>query len=312
MALREGTPHQLRSLTLQHRPSDGPLSLSISSPKARHDRIRKASVVSEPEVLVHRDGVPVYEIRAQRGLLLGDNRLVQLDGAVELTHLQEPFTVVTGERLRWDTRRGHVVVTVNLEVRRQDVQATAGRAEFDVASKDLTLHERVVVLDRSPQAEDLRLEATTLHWNLASGDLMAPGLVKGWQNAPGAEVQAIQGVNLTGNSQRRWLELQGPVQLQTRREGQWQARDSVLWWLERQRLESPGLLEAQVGALQISGRSAALDLNQGVLTVAEDCRLRQPGETLDAQQCRWDQQEGKILASGGVTFSGPTPAVTTP
>ena len=306
-ALREGTPHELKSFTLQHHPSDGRLSLSLSSPGARHDRTRKTSVVTTPQALIHRDGVPVYTIRAQRGLFLGNNRLVQLDGTVELVHLGEPSTVVRGERLRWDTHRGHMTVTVNLEVIRQDVRMTAGRAEFDFAGRDLTLHDQVVVLDRSPQADDLHLEATTLHWNLASGDLRAPGLVKGRQNAPGGAVQSVQGINLTGNSQQRWLELQAPVQLQTRQAGQWQARDSVLWWLDRQRLESPGLLEAQVGDLQISGRAAALDLKQGVLTVAEDCRFRQPDETLNAQQCRWDRQEGTISARGGVTFSGIVP-----
>ena len=298
--LQQGEPHQLQAFTLQHYPSEGGLTLSLSSPKARHDWNRKSSVVATPQVLVHRDGVPVYEIRAQRGLLLGNNRLVQLDGTVKLVHLQEPSTVVTGERLRWDTGRGRMAVTVNLEVTRQDMQATAGWAEFDFGSKDLTLHDQVVVLDRSPPADDLHLEATTLHWNLGSGDLRAPGLVKGWQNDPAGEVQSLEGVNLTGNSQGRWLQLQAPVRLQTRRAGQWQARDAVLWWLDEQRLESPGLLEAQVGEQQISGRSAALDLQQGMVTIAEDCRFHQPGENLTAQQCRWDWQEKTIAARGGV------------
>ena len=301
-ALREQPPHRLSSFSLRHHPSAGQLSLSLSSPRARHDWTRKTSVVSAPQALVHRDGVPIYGIQAQRGLLLGNNRLVQLDGAVELVHLQEPSTVVRGERLRWDTGRGPMTMTINLTVTRQDVEVTAGRAELDFASKDLAFHDQVVVLDRSPQADDLRLEATTLHWNLANGDMMAPGLVKGWQNAPTGEVQFVQGVNLTGNSRRRWLELQGPVLLQTRRAGQWQAQGDVRWWLDQQRLESPGLLESQVGDLQVSGRSAVLDLEQGLLTVAEDCRFHQPGETLDAQQCRWNWQEETILAQGGVTL----------
>ena len=301
-ALREQAPHELQSFTLRHHPSNTPLSLSLSSPKARHDWTRKSSVVTTPEAVVHRDGVPIYGIRSQRGLLLGNNRLVQLDGAVELVHLQEPSTVVTGERLRWDTHRGHMTMTVNLTVNREHMQVRAGRAELNFASKDLTFHDQVVVLDQSPQADHLRLEATTLHWNLASGDMMAPGLVKAGQAAPGGEVQSVQGFNLTGNSQERWLELQAPVQLQTRQAGQWQARDSVLWRLDRQQLESPGLLEAQAGALQVSGRSAVLDLKQGVLTTGEDCRFHQPGETLTAQQCRWNWQDRTIMARGEVTL----------
>lgn len=299
-ALQEQAPHELQSFSLQHHPSDTPLSLSLSSPKARHDWTRKASVVTTPEALVHRDGVPIYGIRSQRGLLLGNNRLVQLDGAVELVHLQEPSTVVTGERLRWDTHRGLMTMTINLTVNREHVQVSAGRAELDFASNDLTFHDQVVVLDQSPQADDLRLEATTLHWNLASDDLMAPGPVKAGQTGPDGAVQSVQGFNLTGNSQERWLELQAPVQLQTRQAGQWQARDSVLWWLDRQQLESPGLLEAQAGALQVSGRSAVLDLKQGVLTIGEGCRFHQPGETLTAQQCRWNWQDRTVLARGGV------------
>ena len=297
------------AFTLQHHPADGALSLSLSSPKARHDWNRKTSVVTTPEAVVHRDGVPIYRISAQRGLLLGNNRLVELDGAVELVDLQEPSTVVTGERLQWDTDRGHMTVTVNLQVTRQEMEATAGWAEFDFASRDLTLHDQVVVLDRSPQADDLQLEVTTLHWNLASGDLSAPGPVKGWQNSPGGEVQSLQGVDLTGNSRQRWLVLQAPVQLQTRRSGQWQARDSVLWRLDRQRLESPGSLEARMGDRRVSGRTAALDLKEGVLTVAEDCQFHQPAETLTAQQCRWDWRNGKVSAQGGVVFNGVLPTV---
>ena len=301
-ALRERVPHELKSFSLEHHTAGGQLSLSLSSPRARHDWNRKTSVVTTPQALIHRDGVPVYEVRAQRGLLLGNNRLVQLDGAVELVHLQEPPTVVTGERLRWDTDRGHMAITINLAIARQHLRMTAGRAELDFASQDLSLQDQVVVLDQSSQADDLRLEAKTLHWNLASGDMMAPGLVKAWQNAPGGEVQSMQGVNLTGNSQRRWLELQAPVRLQTRRAGQWQARDNVRWWLDQQQLESPGVLEARMGELQLSGRSAVLDLKQDLLTIAEDCQFHQPGETLNAQQCRWNWQEGTILASGEVTL----------
>lgn len=302
MALQEQAPHELQSFSLQHHSSETPLSLSLSSPKARHDWIRKTSVVTTPEALVHRDGVPVYKIRAQRGLLLGNNRLVQLDGGVEMVHLQEPPTVVTGERLRWDTQRGRMTMTVNLMVNHEHMQVSAGRAELDFASRDLTFHDQVVVLDQSPQSDDLHLEATTLHWNLSSGDMAAPGPVKAGQTAPGGVVQSVQGFNLTGNSQERWLVLQAPVQLQTRQAGRWQARDSVLWRLDRQQLESPGLLEAQAGDLQASGRSAVLDLKQGVLTIGEGCRLHQPGETLTAQQCRWNWQDRTILARGGVTL----------
>ncbi|MXW40460.1 MAG: hypothetical protein F4Z75_04790 [Synechococcus sp. SB0668_bin_15] len=299
-ALQDQAPHELQSFSLQHHSSETPLSLSLSSPKARHDWIRKTSVVTTPEALVHRDGVPVYKIRAQRGLLLGNNRLVQLDGLVEMVHLQEPPTVVTGERLRWDTHQGRMTMTVNLTVNREHVQVSAGRAELDFASRDLTFHDQVVVLDQSPQADHLRLEATTLRWNLSSGDMAAPGQVKAGQTAPGGAVQSVQGFNLTGNSQDRWLEMQAPVQLQTRQAGQWRARDSVLWWLDRQQLESPGLLEARAGDLQASGRSAVLDLKQDVLTIGEACRFHQPGETLTAQQCRWNWQDRTILARGGV------------
>lgn len=301
-ALRERVPHKLKSFSLEHHTADGQLSLSLSSPRARHDWNRKTSVVTTPQALVHRDGVPVYGIRARRGLLLGNNRLVQLDGAVELVHLQKPSTVVTGERLRWDTDQGHMTMAIKLAVTRQDLRMTAGWAELDFARRDLALHDQVVVLDQSPQADHLRLEATALQWNLASGDMRAPGLVKAWQTAPGGEVESIQGVNLTGNSQSRWLELEGPVQLETRRAGQWQARGDVRWWLDRQQLDSPGVLEARMGELQISGRAATLDLKQGLLTIAEDCQFHQPSETLNAQQCRWNWQEGTILAQGGVTL----------
>ena len=298
--LQEQAPHELQSFSLRHQSSNAQVSLSLTSPRARHDWTRKTSVVTTPQAFVHNDGVPVYGIRAQRGLLLGNNRLVQLDGAVELVHLQEPPTVVTGERLRWDTHRGHMTMTVNLMVNREHMHVSAGRAELDFASRDLVFHDQVVVLDQSPQADDLRLEATTLHWNLASGDMVAPGLVKAGQGAPGGAVQSVQGFNLMGNSRQRWLVLQAPVQLQTRRAGRWQAQGDVRWLLDQQQLESSGLLEAQAGALQVSGRSARLDLKQDVLTIAEDCRFHQPGETLTAQQCRWNWQDRTILARGGV------------
>ncbi|WP_025782562.1 LPS export ABC transporter periplasmic protein LptC, partial [Candidatus Synechococcus spongiarum] len=237
--LGQRAPNEVKAFTLQHRSGNGGLSLSLSSPGARHDWIRKASVVTTPEALVHRDGVPVYRIRAQRGLLLGNNRLMQLDGTVELVHLQEPPTVATGERLRWDTRQGRMTMTVNLTVAREHMEVTAERSELDFASNDLVFRNQVVLLDRSPQADGLRLEATTLHWNLASGEMMAPGLVKGWQNDPAGAVQFVQGVDLTGSSRRRWLELQAPVRLQTRSAGQWRAYGPVLWRLDRQQLESP-------------------------------------------------------------------------
>ena len=301
-ALQKQTPHELQSFSLEHHASETPLSLSLSSPRARHDWSRKASVVTRPQAFIHHDGTPVYRVHAQRGLLLGNNRLVQLDGAVELVHLQEPSTVVTGERFRWDTHRSHMTMTINLAVNRGHVQVSAGRAELDLASRDLTFHDQVVLLDQSPQADDLRLEATTLHWNLASGDLMAPGPVKAAQTAPGGAVESAQGFDLTGNSRQQWLELQAPVQLQTRQAGQWQARDAVLWRLDRQQLESPGLLEAQAGVLEVSGRAAVLDLKQGVLTMGEACRFHQPGETLSAQQCRWNWQDRTILARDGVTL----------
>ncbi len=299
-SIQERPPQQLESIHLQHRDENGQLSWSLRSPKAHHDWARKASVVMAPEGLVYQDGLPIYRFSAQRALLLGNSRLVQLDGLVQLEHLQKPATVITGERLRWHTHEGHLTMPTNPVLTYQEMRITAGWAELDFASNHLSLHDQVVAMDQSPQAGDLHLEATALRWNMAMGDFTAPGLVKGQQNAPDGQLQSVEGYDLTGNSQEGWLQLQAPVQLQTKAAGQWQARGPVLWWPDRQQLDSAGPLNGQVGALRVFGDSAALDLNKGWLTIANNCHLHQPGETLKAQQCRWNLHQGAVVAQGDV------------
>ena len=55
-----------------------------------------------------------------------------------------------------------------------------------------------------------------------------------------------------------------------------------------------------INQTQINGERFRAELDQSSVVIPEGCRIQQPGERLDARQCRWNWQTDEVLASGGV------------
>ena len=107
---------------------------------------------------------------------------------------------------------------------------------------------------------------------------------------------------MQGNSKQQNLELLAPVVLldpdrKTRIDALLTRIDLV-----SQRISSHEPVRATIGNLLINGGSVAVNLVQNQALIPADCRIRQPGMNLQAQQCRWNWITSEVWAQGGVTL----------
>ena len=55
-----------------------------------------------------------------------------------------------------------------------------------------------------------------------------------------------------------------------------------------------------INQTQINGEGFRAELDQSTVVIPEGCRIQQPGEQLEARQCRWNWTTDEVLATGGV------------
>ncbi|MDB4677235.1 LPS export ABC transporter periplasmic protein LptC, partial [Synechococcus sp. AH-551-B05] len=72
------------------------------------------------------------------------------------------------------------------------------------------------------------------------------------------------------------------------------------WNFRKQTLSSNDPFEGLINQTQINGERFRAELDQSSVVIPEGCRIQQPGERLEARQCRWNWQTDEVLASGGV------------
>lgn len=294
-------PFVFRKLNLRQQDSQGRPLWEISSPETRYDLSRRIAQARQLTGVIYRNGQPLYRLTASTAVVVNDGEVVQLEGPTRLQRLEPGRPAeLTAMRVRWYPSQERMEIDRSPRLVQGDLQLTAQLARFDIEQERLELRGSPRLLQRGQQP--IRLELGPLRWQADSGALSASGPVRGDRRLSDGSVQRVTSPALSGNSVTQTLDLQAPVRLEDPSRQAWVEAGPTRLDLSNRTARSQAPFKGRYGQTQLSGNGFLLNLGSTTVAVQGACRLRQPGEQLRAQTCRWNWQTGEASAAGAVVL----------
>ncbi|CAK6688299.1 LPS export ABC transporter periplasmic protein LptC [Synechococcus sp. CBW1107] len=294
---KDPQPFVFRSLNLRQQDGKGRPAWELTSPQARYDLQRRVARATEPRGVIYAAGKPRYKVEATSGLVINDGEVIQLEGKVRILVLGPRGSVISGDRVRWTPSRKLMEIDRKplLTERRSRLSATTARFLLDKDKLELRGKTRL-------QQPELDLRVAQADWLADTGALVAAGPVKGERRPAGEKgtVQTVTGSALEGNTRQEVVDLLAPVRFVD------PSRKAVLdaqrtrWNSKEQVLSTALPFTGVVDQLHVAGDSLRMLLGEKTAIIPSGCRLRQPGERLQARECRWNWGNQAIEARGGV------------
>ena len=301
----QSPPFVFRSLKLEQKNKQGFIDWSLNSPEARYELSRRLVRARQPVGVLYRKGKPSFRVRSDLALVVNDGEQILLEGDVRLQQLNGSRLLIQGDRLRWRPEEGLLLIEQRPRASDQDSRISASEAELQQRTNDLTL-KGVVQLERwsdnaDPSKPDTTLRSGRARWNLDSGLLSADGPVLAQRrDEEGTVLEQLQGRRLEGNTLAGDLMVMAPVTVRMpRQKGVLRARDTT-WNFRTQVVRTELPFEAELERTRIFGNGFMARLKETTVDINGDCRIEQPGESLDAQICRWNWSTEDVLAESSV------------
>ena len=301
----QSPPFVFRSLKLEQKNKQGLIDWSLNSPEARYELSRRLVRARLPVGVLYRKGKPSFRVRSDLALVINDGEQILLEGDVRLQQLNGSRLLIQGDRLRWRPEEGLLLIEQRPRASDKDSRISASEAELQQKTNDLTL-KGVVQLERwsdnaDPSRPDTTLRSGMARWNLDSGMLDAEGPVLAQRrDQEGTVLEQLQGTSLKGNTRVGDLMVMAPVIVRMpRQSGILRAQDTT-WNFRTQIVRTEQPFEAELDRTTILGRAFKAQLKKSTVVVNGDCRIQQPGESLEAETCRWNWTTEDVLAEGNV------------
>lgn len=306
------TPFLLRALNLRELDQQGRPAWTVTSPEARYDINRRMATGINPVAVIYNAGLPLYEMKAERALVINDGEVIQLEGAIRLRRLGQRPVLVQAGRLRWYPVRSWIDLEQHPVIREGMSLIRAQRASIDLRTEALALRGEPVVerwdgtVVSTSRPAPLWLKVSAVDWSLRSGAWIAQGPALGQRTIAGqAQPQTLSAASMRGHSRQDSMDLLAPVRFQD--PGQNAVINAQLTHIDlaAQRIGSDQPVQATIGALQIQGQRLIVDLRSTQAQILERCSIEQPGTQLRAGQCRWNWVNRRLWADGGVVLQRP-------
>ena len=301
----QSPPFVFRSLKLEQKNKQGLIDWSLNSPEARYELSRRLVRARLPVGVLYRKGKPSFRVRSDLALVINDGEQILLEGDVRLQQLNGSRLLIQGDRLRWRPEEGLLLIEQRPRASDKDSRISASEAELQQKTNDLTL-KGVVQLERwsdnaDPSRPDTTLRSGMARWNLDSGMLDAEGPVLAQRrDQEGTVLEQLQGTSLKGNTRVGDLMVMAPVIVRMpRQSGVLRAQDTT-WNFRTQIVRTEQPFEAELDRTTILGSAFKAQLKKSIVVVNGDCRIQQPGESLEAETCRWNWTTEDVLAEGNV------------
>ncbi len=301
----QSPPFVFRSLKLEQKTKQGQMDWSLNSPEARYELNRRLVRARQPVGVLYRKGKPSFRVQSDLALVVNDGEQILLEGDVKLQQLNGSKLLIQGDRLRWRPEQGVLLIEQRPRATDKDSRISASEAQLLQTTNDLTLR-GVVQLERWSKQTDASNPDTTLRtgraeWNLDSGLLNAEGPVLAQRrDQEGTVLEQLQGQSIQGNTRVGDLMVMAPVLVRMpRQKGILKAQDTT-WNFRTQIVRTELPFEAELDRTRIFGQAFQAELNNTTVVIQGDCRIQQPGESLDATTCRWNWGTEEVLAEGDV------------
>ncbi|CAK23553.1 LPS export ABC transporter periplasmic protein LptC [Synechococcus sp. CS-197] len=301
----EAPPFVFRSLELEQKSSDGQRDWTLSSPEARYELNKRLVRARKPVGLLFRNGKPSFRIQSDLAQVINDGEKILLEGNVKLQQLTGAKLLIQGDRLRWRPEQGELTMEQRPRATDRESRISSRTAVLQQTTNELTLT-GTVQLDRWSGADrtippDSSLRSGKAQWNLDSGQLKANGPVLGQRrDQEGTVLEQLEGQSLNGNTLKGEITVLSPVTLRIPREKGVLRAQATTWLFRKQVIRSAEPFEADLDRTRITGEGFRADLGDTTVDVEGACEIRQPGEVLKAERCRWNWSSEAVLAEGQV------------
>lgn len=303
-------PFVFRSLQLSQNDSNGRPAWTLNSPEARYDITRRLAQARQLRGTLYAEGRPAYQLSARSAVVLADGALIQFEGQVRLKRLGPEPLLISAERLRWYSREARMELDLRPVATQRDLTLSSEKALFLIDRELLRLQGRPRIQrvasassgSASKTQEMLTIEASSADWFPSSGKLEATGPIQARRifRGPDGAVQTLTSSSLRGNTLSQKLVLASPVRFQDPgASAQLDAAETHLD-LQREQASSTKPFKGTIGRLTIQGQGFVLHQPGTVALIPKGCRLRQPGEVLSADRCRWNWTTQALEATGNV------------
>ena len=105
-----------------------------------------------------------------------------------------------------------------------------------------------------------------------------------------------------GNVKEDWLDFMAPVKIEEPVDKLLINAGKTRYWIQEKRITSNGPVDGSFKELNANGSQLEILQAEKQVTIGKDCRLTQPGESLEAKRCRWNWGSGAVQAIGDVVL----------
>ena len=186
-------------------------------------------------------------------------------------------------------------------------EVTADKAVYYAPHSTLNLENNVVLrawdagIDRNLKP-NLIAYSKFAQWNTDNGNLHARGPISGYQTDEPGKVRILTAKEINGNVKENWLDFMAPVRIEEPVDKLLINAGKTRYWIKEKKITSSAPVDGTFKELKATGSQLEiLQVNKQV-TIGKDCKLTQPGESLEAKRCRWNWGSGAVQAIGDVVL----------
>ena len=300
-------PFVFNQLTLRQNSPEGEPLWELRSPSSKYTINDRVSRIEKPIGTLFDDGKPSHRIFAPEALVIGDGDQIELIGGVTMRALDDSGQVIKAKKVIWRPSDELLVLEGDAQAFDKVNEVTADKAVYYAPHSTLNLENNVVLrawdagIDRNVKP-NLIAYSKFAQWNTDNGNLHARGPISGYQTDEPGKVRILTAKEINGNAKENWLDFMPPVRIEEPVDKLLINAGKTRYWIEEKKITSNSPVDGTFKELK--ARGSQLEILQGnkQVTIGKDCKLTQPGESLEAKRCRWNWGSGAVQAIGDVVL----------
>ena len=300
-------PFVFNQLTLRQNSPDGEPLWELRSPSSKYTINDRVSRIQKPIGTLFDEGKPSYRIFAPEALVIGDGDQIELIDGVTMRALDDSGQVIKAKKVIWRPSDELLVLEGDAQAFDNVNEVTADKAVYYAPHSTLNLENNVVLrawdagIDRNVKP-NLIAYSKFAQWNTDNGNLHAKGPISGYQTNEPGKVRILTASAVKGNVKENWLDFMAPVKIEEPVDKLLINAGKTRYWIQEKRITSNGPVDGSFKELNANGSQLEILQADKQVTIGKDCRLTQPGESLEAKRCRWNWGSGAVQAIGDVVL----------
>ena len=300
-------PFVFNQLTLRQNSPDGEPLWELRSPSSKYTINDRVSRIQKPIGTLFDEGKPSYRIFAPEALVIGDGDQIELIDGVTMRALDDSGQVIKAKKVIWRPSDELLVLEGDAQAFDKVNEVTADKAVYYAPHSTLNLENNVVLrawdagIDRNVKP-NLIAYSKFAQWNTDNGNLHARGPISGYQTDEPGKVRILTAKEINGNAKENWLDFMAPVRIEEPVDKLLINAGKTRYWIEEKKITSSAPVDGTFKELKATGSQLEILQADKQVTIGKDCKLTQPGESLEAKRCRWNWGSGAVQAIGDVVL----------